>query len=151
MNVPVRNPLLNQQVWQVFGQTLDFDTMQQVAKQLIGMHDFATFGTPPQVGSTNTVREVFVSSWARVPGDYGEVYVYRIRATAFLYHMVRRIVGIMVQVGRGKITLDDFTRIFESCDIQQAKWLAPSHGLVLEAVEYPQQKTATSVTTETSG
>jgi hypothetical protein len=41
--------------------------------------------------------------------------------------------------------------VFASCDIQQAKHLAPPHGLVFEAVAYPQQSTATSVTTDTSG
>jgi len=147
---PVRNPLLNQRVWQV-KQTLDIEQMQMAAEQLIGLHDFGTFGTPPQEGSTNTMREVFISRWEHVPSDYGDMMVYRVRATAFLYHMVRRIVGTLVQVGRGKLSQDDFARIFASCDIQQAKHLAPSHGLVLEAVAYPQQTTATSVTTETSG
>lgn len=148
ISVPVRNPMLNRHVWQV-SQRLDVEQMQLAAEQLIGKHDFGTFGTPPQTGSTNTIREVFISKWETVPGDYGDMFVYRIRATAFLYHMVRRIVGTLVQVGRGRLTQDEFAAIFASRDIQQAKHLAPSHGLVLEAVAYPQQTTATSVTTET--
>lgn len=148
--VPARNPLLNRQVWQV-NEDLNLPQMIQAAQKLIGMHDFGTFGTPPKQGSTNTVREIFISQWEDVPSDYGKMWIYRIRATAFLYHMVRRIVGTLVQVGRGKITLDEFITIFNSRDIQQAKLLAPPQGLVLEAVEYPQQLTATSVTTETSG
>lgn len=151
VTVPVRNPLLNRQVWQVVGEPFDLPEMMRAAEQLIGKHDFGTFGTPPQQGSTNTVREIFVSNWEEVPSDYGNMFVYRIRATAFLYHMVRRIVGTLIQVGRGKITLDDFISILKSRDIQKAKLLAPPQGLVLEAVEYPQQLTATSVITETSG
>jgi len=147
----IRNPLLNRQTWQLFGQELDIDRMQAAAQQLIGMHDFGTFGTPPQEGSTNTVREVYLSQWEQVPSDYGDLYTYRIRATAFLYHMVRRVVGTLVQVGLGKLTVDEFTVIFKSCDIQQAKILAPPQGLVFEAVAYPQHKTATSIATETSG
>jgi len=149
IHVPVRNPLLNRQVWQV-NQPLDLGQMQSVAAQLIGKHDFGTFGTPPQQGSTNTIREVYVSRWETVASDYGDMFVYRIRATAFLYHMVRRIVGTLVQVGRGKVSLDEFAVIFASRDIQLAKHLAPPHGLVLESVAYPQPTTATSVTTETS-
>lgn len=146
--VTARNPLLNRQTWQILSQTLDSDQMQMAAQQLIGTHDFGAFGTPPQEGSTNTVREVYLSQWEQVQGEYGGILTYRIRATAFLYHMVRRIVGTMVQVGLGRITVNDFKAILESRDIQQAKVLAPSQGLVLEAVEYPQHKTATSSATE---
>jgi tRNA pseudouridine38-40 synthase len=145
-----RNPLLNRQTWQLLGGSLDMDLMQSAAEQLIGKHDFGAFGTPPQAGSTNTVRDIYLSQWMKVPSDYGDMYTYRIRATAFLYHMVRRIVGTLVQVGRGKLTLDEFTAIVASRDIQQAKWLAPPQGLVFEAVRYPQHKTATPITTETS-
>ena len=145
-----RNPLLNRQAWQIFGKPLDIDLMQLAAAQLIGKHDFGAFGTPPQTGSTNTVREVSLSEWMKVSNDYGDIYTYRIRATAFLYHMVRRIVGTLVQVGREKLTLEAFSAIIASRDIHQTKWLAPSQGLVFEAVRYPQNKTATPIATETS-
>ena len=145
-----RNPLLNRQAWQLFGDSLDIDVMQRAAEQLIGKHDFGAFGTPPQIGSTNTVREVFLSQWVKVSSDFGDIYTYRICATAFLYHMVRRIVGTLVQVGRKKLTLDDFAAVVASRDIQNAKLLAPPQGLVFEAVRYPQHKTATPIATETS-
>ena len=64
--------------------------------------------------------------------------------------MVRRIVGTLVQVGRKKLTLDDFAAVVASRDIQNAKLLAPPQGLVFEAVRYPQHKTATPIATETS-
>ncbi len=140
---PARHPLLNRQVWQLVGQSLHLERMQQAAERFLGEHDFAAFGTAPQAGSANTVRRVYVSQWTLAPGDYGQVYTYRVAATAFLYHMVRRMVGVMVQVGRGKISLDDFMAVFSSRDIQQAKLLAPPHGLVLEAVSYPPRQTAT--------
>ena len=146
----IRNPLLNRQAWQIFGEPLDIDLMQLAAEQLIGKHDFGAFGTPPQTGSTNTVREIYLSQWVKVSSDYGERYTYRVRATAFLYHMVRRIVGTLVQVGRKRLSLDEFSAIVASRDLQQAKLLAPPQGLVFEAVRYPQHKTATPITTETS-
>jgi tRNA pseudouridine38-40 synthase len=145
-----RNPLLNRQAWQIFGEPLDIDLMQAAAEQLIGKHDFGAFGTPPQKGSTNTVREIYLSQWVKVPSDYGEMITYRVRATAFLYHMVRRIVGTLVQVGRKRLSLNEFSEIVASRDLQQAKSLAPPQGLVFEAVRYPQHKTATPITTETS-
>ncbi len=134
---PTRHPLLNRRVWQLVGQSLNLDRMQQAAERFLGEHDFAAFGAAPQEGSVNTVREVYISQWTLAPGDYGPVYAYRVAATAFLYHMVRRMVGVMAQVGRGKISLDEFMDIFSSRDLRRAKLLAPPHGLALEAVGYP--------------
>ena len=134
---PIRQPLLNRHVWQWTGPALDLERMQQAAAQFPGEHDFAAFGTPPQEGSVNTVRQVFVSQWTLEHGDYGAIYAYRVAATAFLYHMVRRMVGIMALVGCGKLLPGEFMDIFASRDIQRAKLLAPPQGLVLEAVHYP--------------
>lgn len=134
---PTRHPLLNRQVWQLVGQSLNLERMQQAAERFLGEHDFASFGAAPQEGSVNTVRQVYVSQWTLAAGDYGLVYAYRVAATAFLYRMVRRMVGIMVQVGCGKMSLDEFMDIFSSCDRRRAKLLAPPHGLALEAVGYP--------------
>ena len=136
MTPPVRNPLIPPQVWQLVGQTLDLTRMQQAAEMCLGEMDFAAFGTPPQADSSNTVREIYVSEWQRVPSEYGDVFTYRVRGTAFLYHMVRRMVGTMVQVGTGRITVEEFKAILRSRDIERAKLLAPPEGLVLEAVRY---------------
>ncbi len=133
----VRNPLLVGRVWQLVGQSLDFGALQDAAAQCLGKRDFATFGTAPQEGSSNTVREVLCSMWELEEKDEGSFFTYRVRATAFLYHMVRRMVGTMVQVGIGKIDLKEFKDILLSCEIQRAKLLAPAAGLVLEAVGYP--------------
>ncbi len=131
------NPLLNRQVWQLVGESLDLEGMTMAAKICLGEHDFAAFGTAPQAGSNNTVRQIFLSRWEMEKGDFGQNYIYRIRGTAFLYHMVRRLVGSLVQVGRGKLSPEDFAEILASRDIGRAKWLAPPYGLILEAVGYP--------------
>ena len=147
---PVRNPLLNTQVWQLVGQTLDLGLLQKAAERCLGEQDFAAFGRPPQEGNTNTVREVFLSQWESGPGLAGEVVTFRVRATAFLYHMVRRMVGTMVQVGSGRMTLAEFDRVLKSRDLQQAKILAPPQGLVLEAVWYPPRENETLCSKELS-
>ena len=134
---PTRNPLLNGRAWQLVGRTMDFAALQGAAALCLGERDFATFGSPPQAGSDNTIREVFLSRWQMEAQDKCRIYTYRVRATAFLYHMVRRMVGTMAQVGMGKINLDEFVEILNSRDIQRAKVLAPAMGLTLEAVAYP--------------
>ena len=144
MTPDARNPLIPPQVWQMVGQTLDLTLMRQAAAMCLGENDFAAFGSAPQEGSSNTIREIFVSDWKSVPSECGDVYTYSVRGTAFLYHMVRRMVGTMVQVGSGNIMLAEFERILKSRDIKQAKLLAPPEGLVLEAVCYPPIEKAVS-------
>lgn len=132
-----RNPLLARYAWQLSGLSLELDRMNAAAAMILGEHDFAAFGTPPQAGSHNTVRQVFLSRWELESGAFGATYRYRIRGTAFLYHMVRRLVGMMAQVGRGAISLGEFEAILQSRELSRAKALAPPGGLVLEAVGYP--------------
>ncbi len=141
--VGVRQPLLNRHVWQLLScERLDIGSMQEVAAICLGEHDFAAFGTAPQQGSENTIRQIFLSQWEIQREEFGISYIYRIRGTAFLYHMVRRLVGAMVQVGKGKLTVEDFREILLSRDLERVKVLAPPNGLVLEAVKYPQHVVA---------
>jgi len=132
-----RNPLLQRQAWQLPGEKLALGQLQAAAALCLGQHDFAAFGSPPQAGSTNTVRQVHLSRWQKEEQAGATIYTYRIRGSAFLYHMVRRLVGVMAQVGRGRLRPADFARILRSRDIEEAKTLAPPQGLVLEAVGYP--------------
>jgi len=130
---PVRDPLLVQRVWHVYA-TLDQEAMQQAANMLVGIHDFATFGQDPH--GKNTVRHVFASEWAHVSHASGVRYTYTIEATAFLHHMVRRIVALLVAVGRGQRSLNQFETAFRGADVKYALPPAPPQGLTLEAVTY---------------
>lgn len=130
---PVRDPLLIQRVWHVYGR-LDHEVMQQAADLLVGIHDFATFGQDPN--GSNTVRHVFTSHWEQVSQTSGVRYTYTIEATAFLHHMVRRIVALLVAVGRGKRSLSQFETAFRGADVKYALPPAPPQGLTLEAVTY---------------
>ena len=125
-----RNPLLSSRVWHVRA-TLAIAPMQQAAMLLIGAHDFGAFGKPPQ--GENTIREVMRSEWT----SEGALLIYSIEANAFLQHMVRRIVGMLVTVGRGAMTVSEFEAIFRSGKIAAKVPLAPPQGLVLEQVKYP--------------
>ncbi len=141
-----RHPLLTRHVWQLIGESLDLERMNAAAAICLGEHDFAAFGRPPQEGSSNSVRRIYVSRWEKESGAFGRTLRYRIRGTAFLYHMVRRLVGMMAQVGRGLISPAEFEEILRSRDIARAKRLAPANGLILEAVGYPDRQVTESTT-----
>ncbi len=130
---PHRQPLLRYRAWHVHS-PLDGEGMQRAADLLVGRHDFAAFGRPPQ--GVNTVRTVFQSRWTCEPVTYGTMWTYRIEADAFLQHMVRRIVGTLVDVGRGAMTLADFETVLRSANLAESGILAPPHGLTLVEVKY---------------
>ena len=124
-----RSPLLRRTSWHV-AQPLDAAAMNRASALLVGEHDFATFGSPPQ--GDNSVRHVFVAAWRREI----DLLVFRIEATAFLYRMVRSLVGALCQVGQGRWTVSDFDRVFLAAERSQAGPTAPPQGLCLLAVYY---------------
>ena len=128
----VRQPLWDRQAWRV-GYTLDIPAMQQAAALLVGEHDFATFGQPPQ--GDNTVRCVLASTLTEEAHAAGR-YAYRVTANAFLQRMVRSIVGSLVEVGRGAMTIEGFDAAFRAADRGRAGPSAPPQGLTLVYVEY---------------
>lgn len=130
-----RRPLSRHYTWQIVA-PLDVRAMQSAADLLVGRHDFAAFGNPPHENSS-TVRDLFVSMWNEFRDGDDIRLTYTVEATAFLHHMVRRMVGMMVDVGRGHLSLDEFERIFITADLSQATTLAPPQGLCLEKVRYP--------------
>ncbi len=131
-----RQPLFERYAWRV-REPLNGAVMQAAAQLLIGEHDFATFGQPPQ--GENTVRYVLVSQWSQTDETYGTRLTYTVEANAFLHHMVRRMVAIQVEVGQERRTLDTFEADFKAADIARARAIAPPQGLVLTAVQYPDE------------
>jgi len=79
---------------------------------------------------------VTVSRWTEAPTETGSLLWYTVEANAFLHHQVRRMVGMLIDVGRGWLTNADFETRFRSADLKQARRAAPPHGLILEAVRY---------------
>jgi tRNA pseudouridine38-40 synthase len=103
---------------------------------LPGEHDFASFGTPPQGDSTR--RIVYEASWASedVPAREAHRHEFVIEANAFLYRMVRSLVGTLHEVGRGVISPDEFGEILAAADRTRSGPTAPPQGLTLVAVKY---------------
>jgi tRNA pseudouridine38-40 synthase len=129
LNAPIRQPLLCRRAWHV-AEGLDLERMNAAAAALRGTQDFATFGRAP-VGD-NTVREVFEAAWRRD----GELLVFRVSANAFLFRMVRSLVGSLRAVGDGRWLVDDFTAALQARDRRRSASAAPAHGLYLLSVEY---------------
>ena len=128
-NRPVRSPLNRRTSLHVRRQ-LDADAMREAARVLVGEHDFATFGQPPQ--GDNTVRKVHRAEWSSKPGWLH----FDIEANGFLYRMVRSLVGTMLVVGSGRMTVGSFTQAFSERDRGKAGPTAAPHGLCLIEVKY---------------
>lgn len=110
--------------------SIDVSVLQQASACLIGTHDFAAFGKPPQ--GTNTVRTVFQAEWL----CYVDEIIFEITADAFLYRMVRNIVGTLLQAGLGQITVNDVHGILLSKSRATCGPPVAPQGLFLVKVNY---------------
>ena len=108
---------------------LNVELMAQAAGRLIGRHDFAAYCDKAEDPSSTFVE---VTRFELLP--YGDLILFRIGASHFLWKMVRRIVGALVEMGRGNISPGQMESI-SSADA--ARWTAPPSGLFLEYVRYP--------------
>lgn len=123
--------IYRQYAWHIRSE-LNFETMRTAMAYLIGKHDFKAFegsGSP----RSSTIRSVVSARLYRQDADY---LTFEIEADGFLRFMVRNIVGTLVDVGKGKITPDEFKQILDSKDRSRASATAPAHGLFLKQVKY---------------
>jgi len=125
------SPLARRTAWWV-ERELDMGLMAQASRSVVGAHDFATFGRPPK--GENTVRTVYRAEWRQ----QGAFLTFEIEANAFLYRMVRSLVGMLVLVGWNEISPDRFEEILKALDRSRVKLVAPAQGLCLVQVDYPE-------------
>lgn len=134
-----RAPLWERIAWRVWPPA-DPDLMQAASRLLVGTHDFAAFGRSLHEGGS-TQRTVMKATWRRwsldfdVQADAAAGLRFEITADAFLYHMVRRLVFVQIQIGQGKLGLADLPQALQSGTIGLTG-LAPAAGLVLMEVCY---------------
>lgn len=126
---PVPDPLQRHRVWHV-GVDLDVTAMNEGATAFVGEHDFASL-CRAKPGRT-TERNVMAAGWERADG----LLVYEVSAKAFCHQMVRSMVALCVEIGRGKVEPGAVPGILEAKDRNAARGAAPPHGLVLWEVEY---------------
>ncbi|MDI6763246.1 MAG: tRNA pseudouridine(38-40) synthase TruA [Thermodesulfobacteriota bacterium] len=131
LNQPIRSVFHRGYAWHI-PQKLDWEEIKKATQKLVGEHDFSSFrstGTPTKTA----VRKVFRAKWKKGRDD---LIRFEIEASGFLKQMVRAIVGTLVEVGKGKISSEEFQRILESKDRKEAGPTAPAQGLFLKEVKY---------------
>ncbi len=134
LNAGQPSPLRRRQAWQLRS-PLDLEAMREAAGSILGTHDFAAFrgapgGAPPEEGTRRTIDRLDIVS---APPEVRIV----VEGQSFLRHMVRNIVGSLVEIGRGRRSAADMARILASGDRALAGPTAPAHGLCLDRIRYP--------------
>ena len=126
-------------------QELNFEAMAEAAGLFTGEHDFTTFaastGSEDDDRDRITVRTIFRSELLRSPNakgrDSAEEWVYVVRGRSFMRNMVRKMMGTLMEIGRGKMAPGDIPKLFDLRDRSKSGVTMPPQGLCLESVEYP--------------
>jgi tRNA pseudouridine38-40 synthase len=129
-------PFLARYVWH-YPYPLDENAIAEAAGLVVGEKDFTSFAAvDPERGRegepVSNVRTILSSSWERG----GEEFIYTVRGSGFLHHMVRNLVGTFILVGKGSLQVQDITRILEARNRSAAGATAPARGLYLVEVGY---------------
>jgi len=115
---------------------LDEDRMREAAGRFVGSHDFAAFaastGSEDDDRERSTVREVYSADLVRE----GDELVFSVRGRSFLRYMVRKMVGTLLDVGRGRLLPEDIERLYQSKDRSKSGPTVPPQGLCMVSVEH---------------
>lgn len=129
------NPFANRFAWHIF-RPLDVDAMREALNILVGTNDYSSFKAAGDAPNMNPVRTIYAAEIFDGELFGSEVLTIKLQASGFLYHMARNIVALTVAVGRGRVTLDDFKKIFAARDRNLVPATAPAQGLCLQEVFY---------------
>ncbi len=124
-------------VWWV-KEPLDVAAMSRAAQMVIGRHDFSSFRAKDKSRPDESPIVVVTEAGIQAEGD---LIIFHITASHFVWRMVRRVVGALVKLGLGEIAEDDFARLLESktdSKLDVAAWTAPASGLFLDRAIYPE-------------
>lgn len=114
---------------------LDLRAIQIAAAPLRGLNDFRSFAERAKSEESTRVKIERVEV-----GEAADLILIRLGASHFLWKMVRRLVGVLVEIGRGALSVDDLDRWLRQESKEPARWTAPPSGLFLEQVVYPGEK-----------
>ena len=128
-----KNPFQTETCYQ-YTVPLDINKMNEAALVLFEFSDFTSFSKLHTDVKTNNCR-IFQAEWK----NENKQLVFTIKADRFLRNMVRAIVGTLIEVGKGKLTIEDFRKIIELKDRSAAGTSAPAKGLFLVDIEYPEE------------
>ena len=133
-NLPYQSPFSRSQSWWI-SYDLDIEQMCKAAKILIGKHNFSAFRAA-SCSSTSPVKDLREIEITKVCSRHFTLKI-EMEANSFLQHMVRIIIGTLVEVGRGHKSVEDLTQALKSGQRKQAGKTAPAHGLYSLSVIYP--------------
>ena len=126
-----RDPFLNDRSWYL-PYNINVLLLQESAHIILGKHDFTSFAKR-NTQVSNHYCTISVCDWTQ----HASGLKLNVSGNRFLRGMIRGLVGTMVKVGRGKMTLDEFVNVLEAKDNTMADFTAPAHGLFLENIEFP--------------
>jgi len=129
-----KNPFLTDLAW-YYRFPLNIDLMNRAAKILFEYEDFTSFSKTGTQVKTN-ICKIYEAVWFEKEPD---LLVFKIKADRFLRNMVRAITGTLIDVGREKISLENFRKIIEAKNRSYAGFSVPAHGLFLTRIEYPER------------
>lgn len=132
-----KSPFLRHYSWLVTF-PLDFDKMNEAASRLLEFEDFTSFSKVNTDTKTN-ICHVTEAQWKEITpleGQGGGAWRFTITANRFLRNMVRAIVGTLIEVGRGRMTVDEFCQVIEQKNRCSAGESVPGHALFLTEVKY---------------
>ena len=129
----IKNPFRDDSSWFIHGK-IDVNAMNEACGLLINHTDFTSFSRLHSDTKTNICR-IFYAVWE----ETDDRLVFTIKADRFLRNMVRAIVGTMIEIGTGKMTLKEFEEIIMAKDRCRAGKSAPAKGLFLVDIEYPEE------------
>jgi tRNA pseudouridine38-40 synthase len=143
-NAAIISPFERGYAWHIPEPTLNMNAMDACARVLEGRHDFAAFqGTGADTATTE--REIFTSSVRGAPDPIGGqpdvILTYEVTGSGFLRHMVRNIVGTLVEIGRGRRPPEWVGEVLASGRREEAGPTAPAQGLFLVSVRYEEPAT----------
>ncbi len=127
-----KSPFINEGSLYVFG-NLNIDLMNEAASHLLSVNDFTSFSKVNTQTFTNNCIVTF-AQWIKLSNDE---FVFKITANRFLRNMVRAIVGTLLEVGKEKLSIDQFKTIVSNKSRSDAGTSAPAHALYLVDIQYP--------------
>jgi tRNA pseudouridine38-40 synthase len=129
----VKDPFNDDSGWMIHGD-LDIESMNRASGLLLNHSDFTSFSRLHSGNKTNFCK-IYYAGWE----NSGSRMIFTISADRFLRNMVRAIVGTMIEIGKGRITPEEFEKIIVSKNRSSAGMSAPAKGLFLTDIEYPEE------------
>ena len=125
-----KDPFLDGRAW-FYPYPMDLDALNEAARSILGKHDFTSFAKKKSQVKTH-MCEISHCLWKKEGGHL----IFEVKGNRFLRGMVRGLVGTMVKVGRGKMSIYEFENVLLSKDNTMADFAAPACGLYLQNVTY---------------